>query len=283
MQAQPTEQRMTETSRFDSFDAFVEQAISSKDKWAASRTGSEDFTGTKTFDDAVTLARNGWPDGTKKILALRASMDGAVRSLVNARASTYSYDMSGEFVDVGRFLSGEPECFGIEVQDFGNISAPIVKIVANIGASGCVSTDALFMRGASIVAAIDILESLGRRVEVWMAKGSKHYSKKQHEIYVMLKQANQPLNIDRVAFAIAHPATLRRFCFSVMEQNGFDSSSVHSYTVSMDNAIVTAASFRESGKNMSPKECLEMASKICEQAGISIPKSELEALKFSAR
>jgi hypothetical protein len=183
-------------------------------------------------------------------------------------------------VDVGRFLSGEPECFGTEIADGGSISRPVVKIVANLAASGAVTPQSLFIRGAAIVAAIDILEALGRRVEAWVAHGSarsKGSDSQSHETHVLVKRADQPLDVDRLAFAVAHPACLRRLCFSIMEQHGHLPNDTYPHRVTVEgDAIVTEHSLRSS--NFSKRELFDLVSRICGQAGVDIPESEIEAL-----
>ena len=271
---------------FETFESFIEQSLVVPSKQDSSssrqdRLGSDPWHGTNTFEQAVALARRGWPEGAAAALELRAEVESAVRDLINARSTSYTFDVAGEFVDVGRFLSGEPECFGSESQDYGNTVRPVVKIVANLAASGSVSTKSLYVRGAAIVAAIDILESLGRRVEVWIAHGSTKSRRggqsNVHETHVLVKKADQPLDVDRLAFAVAHPSTLRRLCFSIMEQHGHLPCSTwpHAVTVAGD-AIVTEHSLR--GSDFSKRELLDLVARLCGQAGVEIPEAEIEAL-----
>lgn len=272
-------------SRFESFEKFIEQALVVPKKQDSSssrqtREGKDPWHGTNTFEQAVEVARKGWAEGAAEALKIRTSVEAAVRDLINARSTAYSYDVAGEFVDVGRFLSGEPECFGIEITDGGSIARPVVKIVANLAASGSVSTRSLFIRGAAIVAAIDILEALGRRVEAWVAHGStksRSGTGGVHETHVLVKRADQPLDVDRLAFAVAHPACLRRLCFSVMEQHGHLPNGTWPHRVTVEgDAIVTEHSRRST--DFSKRELFALVAQICGQAGVDIPESEIEAL-----
>jgi hypothetical protein len=271
--------------RFDSFEKFIEQALVVPKKQDSSssrqtREGKDPWHGTNTFEQAVEIAKKGWAEGAAEALKIRATVEAAVRDLINARSTVYSYDVAGEFVDVGRFLSGEPECFGIEFNDGGSIARPVVKIVANLAASGSVTPKSLFIRGAAIVAAIDILEALGRRVEAWVAHGSargRGVNAGAHETHVLVKRADQPLDVDRLAFAVAHPACLRRLCFSVMEQHGHLANSTYPHRVTVEgDAIVTEHSLRS--VDFSKRELFDLVSRICGQAGVDIPESEIEAL-----
>ena len=269
---------------FQTFEQFIERALIVPKRQDSSssrqpRPGSDPWHGTNTFEEAVEVARRGWSEGAKEALSLRARVESSVRDLINARSSSYVYDLSGECVDVGRYLSGEPECFITEVSTGESNSRPVVKIVANLAASGSVSTHSLIVRGAAIVAAIDILEALGRRVEAWIAKGSAttRSGGNIHETHVLVKSAGQPLDIDRLAFAVAHPACLRRLCFSVMEQRGHFPDSTYPYGVTVvGDAIVTQRSLR--GADFSERELLSLVAEICGQAGVEIPADEIEAL-----
>jgi hypothetical protein len=267
--------------RFDTFEAFLQRAaiVPGRLKDPTSRRYSPSWHGTANFQQALDLAGKGWAEGAAKAAELRASIDHAVHDVINARSSSYTFDVSGEFVDVGRYLSGEPECFGTDSQEAGNNVRPVVKLCVNIAASGAVSPESLVVRGAAIVAAIDILEALGRRVEVWACKGSesRKAGKAAYEIHVLVKRADQPLDVDRLAFAVAHPACLRRLFFSVMERRGYLPGQCYPAAVDGgEGAIVTEHSRR--GTDFSRKELLALVAGICGQAGVVIPEAEIEAL-----
>lgn len=271
------------TDHFEAVEDFVKQAeeITGVPTHSSRTTGNHYFYGTSNFSEAVSLTRTGWPEGAAKVLAIRSIANGIVNAMVSARATSYAYDVTGSFVDVGRFMSGEPECFFTESQEYGNINNPIVKIIANLSASASVSSEHLFLRGAAVAAAVDILESLGRRVEVYAAS-SHIIGKNIYNIMVMVKKANQPLDIDRLAFAIAHPSFYRRLMFSLMEQNGHEpcATYVNKAGIKCDDAIVTDPVSTRNGITM--KEVLEFVANVCRKAGIEIPDEEIKSLTFQA-
>ena len=63
---------------------------------------------------------------------------------------------------------------------------------------------------------IDLLEQSGKRVELDLVHGSR-VSKASIRARVRVKDSNAPLDIERIAFAIAHPASFRRIAFSIWE------------------------------------------------------------------
>jgi hypothetical protein len=83
-----------------------------------------------------------------------------------------------------------------------------------------------------ICALVDAIEYAGHRAEVICNDASSFYSSDQHraglskssgwfEISVIVKKANQPLEMSELAFCLAHPAMLRRIMFSVAELEGW--------------------------------------------------------------
>ncbi len=39
----------------------------------------------------------------------------------------------------------------------------------------------------------------------------------EQHIFITVKQPDEPLDLDRISFAVAHPSMLRRVCFRIME------------------------------------------------------------------
>jgi hypothetical protein len=266
------------TSRFDSWDSFVAEAsiVSYKGSWGGHSAGNQHFFGTATFKEAVKLAREGWREGVERVQEIRATVSSAIQSIVSRRADSIGYDVFGEYVDVGLFVTGDPECFGVRVSE-DSLSKSVVRINVNIGVSGSVSHRAIFARGAAAIAAIDVIESTGRRVEVYGVDGSlKHGGNRLHEIQVLLKSASQPLDIDRLVCALCHPSTLRRFCFSVAEKYDILASESRPHEVAVEDGINTRPGLRSS--DFTKRELLEEIKWICDQAGVQIPQEEVDAL-----
>lgn len=265
-------------ARFDSWEAFIETAsVVSYDGYDGGHySGNEGFYGTRSFAEAAKLAREGWHDGVARVQEIRATIGSAVQTLVSSRAESIGYDVYGEYVDVGRFLTGEPECFGVRVSDDSS-SKRVVRINVNLGVSAVVSHEAIFARGAVVIAAIDVIESTGARVEVYGVHGSLKLDKRKlHETHVLLKSANQPLDIDRLVFALCHPSAVRRLSFSVFEKYGLRAADTSPHEVKTDDGINTRPARRSF--DFTSQELLDEIKWICEQAGIEISQDEVNAL-----
>lgn len=266
-------------AQFDAWESFIAAAeVVSYSGWDGGHyRGNKEFYGTATFAEAASLARNGWAEGAARVQEIKATVASAITALVAARTQSIGYDVAGDYVDIGRYLSGEPECFGTQVED-PSLSKQVVRINVNTAVSCGVSQHAIFARGAAILAAIDVIESTGRRVEVWAVNGARAHQGKLHvhETYVLVKAADQHLDIDRLAFALCHAATHRRLCFSVFEAVGLTGGGTAPHEVSLTEGINTRPA-RRCG-DFSKAELLAEVKWICDAAGVEIAQEEIDSL-----
>ncbi len=169
--------------------------------------------GTDSWEEAIKLARYGWPDVADKIAKISNAVFEMTGSLIVK--DDIQYDVTGSAIDIGAYLTGQPECFTewVESDVYAAGKGKIVKMVVNISASGSVTADVLFMRGAALVALADSLERAGRRVEIWTADRAS-----AAEVRIQIKRPEEPVQIDQIAFAMAHPAALRRIGFALQER-----------------------------------------------------------------
>ncbi len=210
--------------RYDSWPEFVQDATTCPKGPAGyryshsnSRSNSR-FSGEITWNQAVDLARNGWKDGSDRIKALLAPLyDKLARE---AYQPEMVMDIEGDTIDIGTLLTGFPEPFlrwqdSQQLVERGN-SNRHVRIGYNISASGGFSTEDLFTKGAYICALVDMLETHGRRVSLDLYDGTRSGERRLY-VRIELKKADAPLNLRNIAFAVCHPATLRRLLFSKEE------------------------------------------------------------------
>lgn len=166
------------------------------------------------FKGALRLSAHGWPDGLVKVRELSGACERSV--LASVRERRLEYDVAGDWFDVGRVVAGDPEC-GVNVRRAVGMG-PVVRFVVTGGAAAGIDADAIYRRGAAVVAAVDVLESQGVRCEVVLGFcNSCRNSNARNSHGVMLKEAGDAVDMDRLAFALCHPATLRRLSFAVRE------------------------------------------------------------------
>lgn len=119
------------------------------------------------------------------------------------------YDVVGEYLDVGRYLDNEPECFGVSL--FGRQSVKFCTININLSASCAIDSKAISYRNSCICKLVDFLEHNNVHCRV---KGFENTQCVHTEI--MIKDFVDPLNINDVAL-ISSPDFLRRILFLLAE------------------------------------------------------------------
>lgn len=200
-------------------DATGPSDMESRDR--KSRERSEDrveFTGTRTFEDALAMARHGWTHGERII----SDLSDRLEERVHRALPWYGMELaeSGGEVDVAALLDGQRE----NMWDWreGGGRKPVVRINVNAAVHYRITTQEVQVMGAAIVALIDALERMGRRVELELFWPSTTYKGDGPYVIasarVRVKEADDPLHIANLAFALAHASMYRRILFSWMER-----------------------------------------------------------------
>ena len=119
------------------------------------------------------------------------------------------YDVTGDYIDIGRFMGGEPEHFGNAV--LGNPRSLFVTIFINMSISSYVKTDVIFHRSKRVVQLVDWLEMQGIRCSIRAIQNNEcgYFD-------VVAKDFHEQLNLNNIAVA-TNPDFLRRIMFRAME------------------------------------------------------------------
>ncbi len=189
------------------------------DSFKSYSVGNVGFHGTNSYSEAMSLARGGWQDGIEKMNRLRRKIDHLVRAAAAEKAQSMRFDLSGEWMDMGRVVMGNPECWG-GFQDIGDARADkVVTITINLACSASLSDNAIFARGAVCLAAVDLIEAIGHRVELRVGSCAEN-DEGRFEYQVIAKKASDPLDIDRLTFFLCHKSGPRRYGFACYEHLG---------------------------------------------------------------
>lgn len=200
------------------YHEFIEFAIKHSDsiKGASRQYGLNDNSWDLNtgWNGAVSLAQNGWAEGRKQAEKLIDE----IRDLTppDEYGEKFDYDIAGGFVDIGRMLGNDPECFG----NYHAFTKPerVIKVVVNISAASGIGAKELMSRGIVIAAAIDLLEGMGYRIElIAQSCFRSKYTKRRFTLDVIVKRPDDSFDIEHVIFAVAHPAFLRRLVFAAEE------------------------------------------------------------------
>ena len=207
---------------YDSFDDMIDDADDqhkSRSVWwsRASRDGNnEEWYGTRTFKEAVDLARNGWPKGVTKMNATAEEFTRRTRWTTDR---ALEHDVGGAYPDVPVFLSGDPANM-INTGDNINRVKPMVHVVVNRWTNCSFGPEQIFNFGAAMSVCIDQIEACGSRVQLDIVGATRSLSNRSKcfRIHSVVKRPQEHMEKNRMSFALANAALLRRIHFSILEQ-----------------------------------------------------------------
>lgn len=121
------------------------------------------------------------------------------------------YNVTGDFIDMGRFMEGIPESVG--TMHGGDSRNRRVSIVIDLVNAAHVHHEAITHRGERILRLIDALEGGGVRTSLIGIESSQC-----DHVEVILKRHEEPLTVTDLA-VVTHPEFLRRACFRIIEHS----------------------------------------------------------------
>lgn len=209
---------------FDSLGEFAKYAIANEAPQSANSAeryeNGVSWQESATLAEACDIARNGYG-------AIRSDVDSILSKVTERLDMKFSehyvteYATSGSSVDMGRFVTGEPECMLEFLPESSATMGRVVKIMVAGTASSDISSAHIIARGVAVVALLETIHKMGVGVELWWescvtGRGARD---KTYSTVVKLHDSNDHLDIDSVMFSMAHPSMLRRLTFSVQEQS----------------------------------------------------------------
>lgn len=175
------------------------------------------WTGSESLPVFIATARAGnWSSGQDR------SMVDSITAAVGSHVQIPTYQVTddpayAETFDVGALTMGDPDHWIAPVYtDAMMAGSRVITIAASVSASASVDHAAMIRRGALAVAIAEALELAGYPVELIATFGSTARDTFADYRWT-LKPAGQPLDRDRALVALAHPSTLRRVVFAMME------------------------------------------------------------------
>lgn len=173
--------------------------------------GSEDFTGTKTIDDANNLLINGYHDGAARVKKHMGKPDisGGRRVLYNS--------VVGFAPNVPAYIQGSP----LSMINARKTRAPqrVVTICYNSAVGICVSAAQIEEAAAKLFNIVAGLEASGCRVDLWVLLLCKKHNEDINAA-LKIKSSSQPLNLLKMIYPVIHPSFLRRHGLALIERAG---------------------------------------------------------------
>lgn len=167
------------------------------------------FTKTSSFEEAVDLLLNGWEDAAIK---LSQDIKVSLKQPVQAKAKNV-LSVSGYQPIVPLYLLGVPT--DMLDRRMVNIKSKVITITKLVSYPSAVEAEEIEEESLKAVSVINKLESMGYRVNLNVAFGS--FEDITIVCKVKIKNANERLNISKLAFPLIHPSMLRRLFFRYVE------------------------------------------------------------------
>jgi hypothetical protein len=181
----------------------------------SSRSGSDEFS-KATWEESVKMATDGYSTGTRALRRRLSTLPPALHDSIRPRPV---WGVSGSTVDIGRFLAGEQENM-VDVRRSRRQSL-VLRIAVERAVSAGVSAADIETVGASVLAVVERLRTAGVASEVWVTFtqrgkfGGRNGA--TYQLRIKVQDAGRPIDMDRLAFWLMHPAALRRIAFAIEE------------------------------------------------------------------
>ena len=129
----------------------------------------------------------------------------------SSNGNDVDYDLTGDFIDVGRALSGEPECFG--TMHNGLVTKRFANIVVNGNHACRVDQSWIDRKAQRVTRLVDFLEMNNVRVKMTVV-----FSNDNSHLEIVVKQYNDLLDLNDVSVALSADF-FRRFEFYFSEHS----------------------------------------------------------------
>lgn len=193
---------------------FARPELSSRRK-AFGRVEREWY-GCDTFEEGLGLAKSGWIDGRQKMISATERI--LALSSPSSKPS-FSYDVAGSYPIAAMAAAGEAHCMVSPIAVLDR-ARPIVRLAMVCSNSAMVESSDIINYGAAVLSLIDRLENLDYRCEITLVYSFRPMSDDTSTTMftICVKEAQDVLDLDRMAFCLAHPGMFRRIVFSLMEK-----------------------------------------------------------------
>lgn len=207
---------MRHEQSFDTWGAYVEACTKSATGASRNHRGGYEWDFGASFDASVALAERGWPEGMTRVRPLEAALTAKLAS--HMERVEWHPDTTGHVLDVAAYVSGEPEHWYVPTYTVSPSAGQAVRIVFNAATSAAISAEVMAARGAALCALIQAFGVAGRPVRVEACIAIRGGDRTHHaETRICVKDFDAALDMDRLVFALAHPAMLRRLWFGAAE------------------------------------------------------------------
>lgn len=227
----------------------------------ASTDKSKKFTGTKDFEEAVELFKNGWSvmanDLVKKLKVTESKKQTAMKP-------KQTLSVCGYQAVVPLYLQGVPN--NMVNKKLVPVKQKVITLNKSIGYNCGTTKEEIIEESIKTLQIIKNLESQGYRCNLnvlWVVSESHNNSGKRFAIKIKIKSSNEKLNISKLAFPLVHPSMLRRLLFRFIEvYPNVTNQFAGYYGYPVKDEVLKKANFHKSGEYLLPAFITKDISKI---------------------
>lgn len=171
--------------------------------------------GTSSFQEASDLMLHGWTDMAKK---LTQKLEAKKSEIKHGMKSKSVYDVCGYQASVPRYLQGIPTSM-VNSKKIPE-KQKVITINKCVNYASRVKPEKIEEESVKAMQIIKKLEAQGYRVNLNVVWYDSEYENDYGRIVfvkVRVKNANERLNVSKLAFCLVHPSMLRRMFFRYME------------------------------------------------------------------
>lgn len=209
---------------FDNLDDYVRDAQrTAPEFWGSSghegkrQTWSDrDFYATESYDEAVELAMNGWREPREQVEGFLAPIRQKVAETLSNHIVRV-HDLTGYEPDIDRFIAGELECMWDDLMVEEPHNGKVFTLLVDASMTWNNHADDILRRGAALCGLVEAYNVLGFQLEVWVEQTVRSYSDDYASFLTRVNNAGDPLDIDRLMFAIGHGDYNRRLGWRIGE------------------------------------------------------------------
>lgn len=182
----------------------------------AGRDDNDEWSGA-SWPEALRLAEDGWTTVLPEVDAEVAELRERVGDAVLTTALVPAWDVTGSEVDIGAYLSGEPECMVDAAPQQISARGRVVTFLVPAGFVHTTPHAAVLHRGVALSALCSSIIAAGHSVEIWSGFCPYVGDMDRFASVARVVSAAEPLDIGRLMFVMAHPAMLRRLWEAVWD------------------------------------------------------------------
>jgi len=165
-----------------------------------------------SWEETIKSLETGWTEGDK----IKVNAD-SIKAQGLHNDYSVEYAITGDFLDVGTYLSGQPECWGSIIEEPKAMKH--TRIFVDFSTGYNTPSHKIENRGSAIIALVDSLRETGHYVEITLAARTHDAPgiDKAYQFETTFETDNS-YSRDALTFCTAHPGMLRRVFISTMER-----------------------------------------------------------------